>query len=420
MASLPQSSEIDSPLFFALLGIYWLFVVFGGIKLVVSLFSLYRIHLKSSFQSWESYTFNNLKVDTAPFSFLTRIYLNFEKHSENELHTILRHEQVHTKNLHSADILLIEIWCIFSWFNPVSWWLKKAMKVNVEFIADREVVQQGIAQDAYQNSLLHFAIQSQKLSLANQFAFLSLKSRINMMNKKQSSKGQLGEYFLVVPIIIFSLFIFGVSKAYKTSESTEIIFQELIHQTENMITQDTALSPKTPLQIFGFKKGSEDSTTSNIKKSLVIIDGKTIDQSLEEVKKNVPVEDIASISVLKGQRATSIYGYEAKDEAIVITTKGGDQSDDNKGKIISMRKSTRPSDDGIARIVGSLSISKKEGDGEENKQPLYIVDGKEMEPSRVKTMDPNEIKSITVFKGKNVEESYGERGANGVIEIQLK
>jgi hypothetical protein len=104
VASLPQSQETNETFWFILVGFYWLLVAFGGIKLVIRLFSLYRIHLRSSLQFWGNYKFNNLPIDITPFSFLTRIYLNFEKHTETELRTILKHEQVHTKHFHSIDI----------------------------------------------------------------------------------------------------------------------------------------------------------------------------------------------------------------------------------------------------------------------------------------------------------------------------
>jgi beta-lactamase regulating signal transducer with metallopeptidase domain len=32
---------------------------------------------------------------------------------------IMRHEQVHIRQLHSADIMLFELLAIFNWFNPI-------------------------------------------------------------------------------------------------------------------------------------------------------------------------------------------------------------------------------------------------------------------------------------------------------------
>jgi hypothetical protein len=54
------------------------------------------------------------------------------------------------------------------------------------------------------------------------------------------------------------------------------------------------------------------------------------------------------------------------------------------------------------------------------KTPLYIADGKEVTAGDVKKIDPNSIKEMNVFKDENALKKYGERGKNGVIEIELK
>ena len=52
--------------------------------------------------------------------------------------------------------------------------------------------------------------------------------------------------------------------------------------------------------------------------------------------------------------------------------------------------------------------------------PLYILNGKEISDKEMKKLDPNSIKSINVLKDKFATEKYGEKGANGVLEITLK
>lgn len=51
----------------------------------------------------------------------------------------------------------------------------------------------------------------------------------------------------------------------------------------------------------------------------------------------------------------------------------------------------------------------------EDKEPLYIIDGKEVEG--FVDMDPDFIVSINVLKGDSAIEKYGNKGKNGVIEI---
>jgi N-acetylmuramoyl-L-alanine amidase len=52
--------------------------------------------------------------------------------------------------------------------------------------------------------------------------------------------------------------------------------------------------------------------------------------------------------------------------------------------------------------------------------PLYIVDGKEFSMEDMKGIDPNDIESIDVLKGKAAEAIYKDKGKNGVIIYKLK
>ena len=52
--------------------------------------------------------------------------------------------------------------------------------------------------------------------------------------------------------------------------------------------------------------------------------------------------------------------------------------------------------------------------------PLYIVDGKEFSMEDMKGVDPNDIESIDVLKGKAAEAIYKDKGKNGVIIYKLK
>lgn len=60
-----------------------------------------------------------------------------------------------------------------------------------------------------------------------------------------------------------------------------------------------------------------------------------------------------------------------------------------------------------------------EQDIQENKRPLYIVDGKEYSGS-LEDIKVNDIESITVLKGDSAKSKYGDKGQNGIIEIRLK
>ena len=50
---------------------------------------------------------------------------------------------------------------------------------------------------------------------------------------------------------------------------------------------------------------------------------------------------------------------------------------------------------------------------------MVIVDGKEANDN-FDDINPDRIKSITVLKDKHATDKYGEKGKNGVLEIELK
>lgn len=75
--------------------------------------------------------------------------------------------------------------------------------------------------------------------------------------------------------------------------------------------------------------------------------------------------------------------------------------------------------------TGEVSISKKKVKDtteviitKDGKTPLYILDGKPVES--INTIAPNDIESVNVIKGAMATEKYGEKGANGVVEIISK
>jgi outer membrane receptor for ferrienterochelin and colicin len=54
------------------------------------------------------------------------------------------------------------------------------------------------------------------------------------------------------------------------------------------------------------------------------------------------------------------------------------------------------------------------------KDPLYIVDGKEISRDDMKDILPDDIEKVEVLKGEKATEKYGDKGENGVILIFLK
>ena len=90
----------------------------------------------------------------SPFSFFRWIFIGSQIDEEEKLKEIIAHEMVHVRQLHSVDVILAEILCIFFWWNPFAWLLKKEIKINLEYLADEGGVKEGFSPKEYQYILL--------------------------------------------------------------------------------------------------------------------------------------------------------------------------------------------------------------------------------------------------------------------------
>jgi len=94
-----------------------------------------------------------------------------------------------------------------------------------------------------------------------------------------------------------------------------------VYKFDSIPDPETPPMPPTPINVKKLKKG--DKNLVYIQKTdepaiLIIVDGKEINKELME---NIEPENIKSINVLKGIKATSKYGLKATNGVIEITTK---------------------------------------------------------------------------------------------------
>jgi beta-lactamase regulating signal transducer with metallopeptidase domain len=155
-----------------------------------------------------------------PFSFGNAIFVNRDLHTEADLKEIIRHEFVHVKQRHSIDILWSEFLCIINWYNPIAWLLRKAIRQNLEFIADNNVIQNGFDRKQYQFLLLKVTGVS-NFSIANKFNYSSIKKRIAMMNKMKSARLNLVRFLFVLPLVAILLLAFRKNQSGISSISIE-------------------------------------------------------------------------------------------------------------------------------------------------------------------------------------------------------
>jgi hypothetical protein len=193
--------------------VFWIGAALLAIRLMVQLFSLYKLFKNSQPATIGDHSVRVMDKDAAPFSFWQSIFVNPAKHEPADLKAILLHEQVHVNQWHTADILLAELSSIFYWFNPGIWLMKRAIRENIEFITDQKILKKGIDSKAYQYSLVSVSFSNTQPGIVNHFNLSTIKKRIIMMNAKRSSKINLTRYAFMVPAVIGLLLVFSISKA---------------------------------------------------------------------------------------------------------------------------------------------------------------------------------------------------------------
>lgn len=191
----------------------WLLVLLAAgmillvVRFLLSLLSIRRIRRSATRVDEGNMQLYLIDRPIAPFSFGNGIYINRELHSESELQDIIRHEFVHVKQQHTVDIVVGELLCMLNWYNPCAWLLRRAIRQNLEFIADRQVIQSGIDRKQYQYLLLK-VMGNKNFSIASHFNFYSLKKRIAMMNKMRSARMHLIRFFFLLPLLTVLLLAF--------------------------------------------------------------------------------------------------------------------------------------------------------------------------------------------------------------------
>jgi hypothetical protein len=447
-----------------LLYIFWVGVMIMGIRLLIQMLSLWKLHRNThkAMPGYEQVRVTSKEV--SPFSFLNNIYVNPALHTPSELVAVLRHEGVHVKQWHTLDVLLGELNKIFYWFNPGAWLMSIAIRENLEFITDRYILQHGMDAKTYQYSLLKVSGIPYATAIANNFNFSHLKKRIMMMNKKKSSRYHLVRYVVLGTVIGIALISLNFTRAENkpafmtdTFSDTRISSQQVsdgqqrqhVVSLQHSLRTDTTfpappappvppappappvppVSPATPglppmpaaplppspptEPLSGNVSGITVTSSSSggaltIKRSgsdiapLIVLNNGIIGHIMPAID---PV-DIASINILKGESAISEYGDAAKGGVIKIITKefAGVSNND-------IRVNNDVRKDSVTRIVLKA---------DDTKEPLYIVNGKKMKKEDVNAIASDRIVTVNVVKGDAATAVHGMGGSNGVIMVQTK
>jgi hypothetical protein len=381
--------------------LFYLGVAFMALRLAIQFISLYRIHRKSNPGKLDDYRVRLLSDNVSPFSFWQTVYINPKLHTEKELDTILAHEMVHVRQWHSLDIILAELSVVFYWFNPGVWLMKKAVKENLEFITDQNILKKGIDRKAYQYSLLGVGQLNATVTIVNNFNLSDLKKRIKMMNVKPSSRLTLSRYAFALPVLLLGTLAFTVSKREikaplpKISAIDISADQNVTAQAGGKATKPhKALVPKTTA-----KKTVKDTLprvsyifdTFVIKRdSLGKLAGLDADAILAADRKKL---DLSELKIVKNMGAESPFVLKSTDTPSII------KIDDKHKVVINVKSVKRMSEGAVSPAHNGTVVIKaiKRGDSLMNHGDIqFMIDGKAISSVDVSKLKPDEIRRIQI------------------------
>lgn len=450
---------------------------------------------------------------TSPFSWFNNIIIGKDDYQEYP-EEILTHELAHVQLYHSYDIVLANLLIIFQWFNPASWLLKRELQNVHEYEADQAVINRGVDAKQYQMLLIKKSVGEHLFSMANYLNYHSLKTRITMMQMKQSNPWHKMKALVVVPMAALAVVAFANphvdAVAEQIQSESDAVVSQAVTEMKNEITptqqqplaqveeteenvevvgkvvskgdnspvigaailirgtkkgsvtdpeglfrmKDVPVGSWIDVMYVGFKTVSMQVTKANASKLSFVMEKENASEGMVfDVVEQMPQFPGGMPAMMKWLTDNMKYPKEAQDakqQGRVIASFVVEKD----GSITGVRvvKSVAPAlDEEAIRVVKAMpkwSPGMQNGEpvrvkytvpisfilnggktevnttihmaAPGNVQPLYVVDGKEMNWTDIQKIDPAKIESMTILKNEDATKKYGEKGKNGVVVIQLK
>ena len=291
--------------------------------------------------------------DVAPFSWMRSVVISQRDWNEAGREIVL-HEKGHILGGHSWDVVLLTLVQMVQWWNPMCYMLGVSLRDVHEYEADSYVLRQGVSAQGYQLLLIRKAVGSGPslwsgsgtYAFANSFNHSLTKKRITMMKKSKSNPWMRARALYVIPVAALALSAFATPKFVAPIEEAvtnlegkgtekSVNLQVPDEKKKSVAQKDAKQSPVGKDVSEEVKKLGDDA------RPLFVLNGKIFEfpeetkginfksQHEEQLTEllNINVEDIESITVLKNEEATKIWGDKGANGVIVITTRSGQQSD---------------------------------------------------------------------------------------------
>lgn len=229
--------------------VYMIGLLFLLVRFMFQILGLAKLIKNGVVIQKEKYKLVLLDQEIMPFTFLNYLFVNQKTYCGPGLEPgILQHELTHIKEKHSIDILLIELLKSVFWFNPIFLLYKKAIQLNHEFLADREVIVGSNDIIQYQKLLISKVIGDEFVfNLSSPINYSVTKNRLIMMKKTTSKRRAILLKVGLIPVMVFLGAAFSQSTA--NQDKSSMLPDFLVKDFESYINEALSEESKYILEL---------------------------------------------------------------------------------------------------------------------------------------------------------------------------
>lgn len=216
----------------------WIIYVTGACVMVVmlmievsKLIVLYRSGRKWKEGKW---TIIATGREHGPFSLFRMMFVSGAcQYSESEWNILLTHEQQHSRLLHFADIVLMQLARIVFWFHPLVYAYNKRLLLIHEYQADKAA---NTNAPAYGRFLIHQSMFGTAPIIAHTFNRSPIKKRIVMLTHHSKRTSHISK-LIVIPMTLLFL-VFCTKTLYSQGKTDNAVSAAIPSGTDTLRTTD--------------------------------------------------------------------------------------------------------------------------------------------------------------------------------------
>lgn len=313
VSSNKSTTKVDGFNWSQILLIAYIFItLLAFLRMIVSLLKIINIKRKYPVEKIDSISFYKTNEPGTPFSFFNALFWN----NKIELHSpkgqqIFRHEIFHIRQLHTVDVLFLEMVSALFWINPFFHLIKKETKAIHEFLADEFAIQSSDKWQ-YAELLLMQALQTRH-SIVNPFFHNQIKRRIAMIQNSTTTGKQYLRKLLTLPALEIVLALFAFNYKARRNEKQQLQVSTVtdtlpknLSGTKLLIDKENEFTIKSDSIVI---KDNENTKDNDFKEALIIVNGNRV--LYQDFIKKTYTAGIMTIYPKNDAEAIKLYGADA-------------------------------------------------------------------------------------------------------------